>query len=177
MGLAKPYADISLQLAQETDKDLGLTANLDRRAAVAGMLAYAAKLAGKADIAKEAEARAAALESQIDQEYLKKVPPFHPEAFAGRKNSKADSVVLIELFTGAQCPPCVGVDVAFDALLQTYKPTEVIGLQHHLHIPRPDPLSNKDTEARSEYFGDEVRRYSHDPLQRSDRRRGGRHNG
>ena len=156
LGLAKPYAEISLQLAQETDKELGPTANLERRAAVAGLLAYAAKLAGKADIAKEAEARAAALESQIDHEYEKKVPPFHPEAFAGRKNPQADSVVLVELFTGVQCPPCVGVDVAFDALLQTYKPTEVIGLQHHLHIPRPDPLANNDTQARQEYFGDEV---------------------
>jgi hypothetical protein len=156
LGLAKPYAEVSLQLAQETDKELGATANLERSAAVAGLLAYAAKLAGKTDIAREAEARAASLESQIDHEYEKKVPPFHPEAFAGRKNPKADSVVLVELFTGAQCPPCVGVDVAFDALLQTYKPTEVIGLQHHLHIPRPDPLANKDTQARQEYFGDEV---------------------
>jgi hypothetical protein len=156
LGLAKPYAEVSLRLAQETDKELGATANPERRAAVAGLLAYAAKLAGKTDIAREAEARAAALESQIDHEYEKKVPPFHPEAFAGRKNPEADSVVLVELFTGAQCPPCVGVDVAFDALLQTYKPTEVIGLQHHLHIPRPDPLANKDTEVRQEYFGDEV---------------------
>jgi hypothetical protein len=155
LGLAKPYAEVSLQLAQVTDKELGAAANLERRAAVAGSLASAAKLAGKTDIAKEAEARAGSLESQIDHEYEKKVPPFHPEAFAGRKNSKADSVVLVELFTGAQCPPCVAVDVAFDALLQTYKPTEVIGLQHHLHVPRPDPLANKDTEARQGYFGDE----------------------
>lgn len=156
LGLVKPYAEISFQLAQETDKELGPTANIERRAAVAGLLAYAAKLAGKADITKEAEARAAALESQIDHEYEKKVPPFHPEAFASRKDPQADSVVLVELFTGAQCPPCVAVDVAFDALLQTYKPTEVIGLQHHLHIPRPDPLANSDTQARQEYFGDEV---------------------
>jgi hypothetical protein len=154
LGLAKPYAEISLQLAQETDKELGATANLERRAAVAGLLVYAARLAGKTDIAKEAESRAAALESQIDQDYRKKVPPFHPTAFAGRKNPMADSVVLVELFTGAQCPPCVGVDVAFDALLETYKPTEVIGLQYHLHIPRPDPLNNKDTEARAEYYGE-----------------------
>jgi hypothetical protein len=156
LGLAKPYAEISLQLAQETDKELDPTANVERRAAIAGLLAYAANLAGKTDIAKEAQARAATLESQIDKEYEKKVPPFHPEAYAGRKDPQADSVVLVELFTGAQCPPCVAVDVAFGALLQTYKPTEMIGLQHHLHIPRPDPLANKDTQARQEYFGEEV---------------------
>ncbi len=63
-------------------------------------------------------------------------------------------MVLLELFTGAQCPPCVAADVAFDALLKTYQPTELIGLQYHLHIPGPDPLTTKDSEARQEYYGD-----------------------
>ena len=35
--------------------------------------------------------------------------------FPGRKG-KSDRVALVELFTGAQCPPCVTADVAFDAL-------------------------------------------------------------
>ena len=121
-----------------------------------GILARAAKLAGKADLAAEAEARAAKLESQLDEEYHKKVPPFHPEGYKGRKDAKADRVVVMELFTGAQCPPCVAADVAFDALLKTYKPTELIGLQYHLHIPGPDPLTNKDTQARQQYYGDEI---------------------
>jgi hypothetical protein len=108
-------------------------------------------------VARDAAARSAKLEGKIDEEYHKRVPPFQPDVFAGRKGPQADGVVLVELFTGAQCLPCVGVDVAFDALLKTYKPTEVIGLQHHLHIPLPDPLANKDTQARQEYFGDEVR--------------------
>ena len=63
----------------------------------------------------------------------------------------------MEIFTGAECPPCVAADVAFDALLKTYKPTEFIGLQHHLHIPGPDPLTNTDTVARQGYYGSEVR--------------------
>jgi hypothetical protein len=62
----------------------------------------------------------------------------------------------MELFTGAQCPPCVAADVAFDALLESYKPAEMIGLQYHLHIPGPDPLTNKDTQARQQYYGSEV---------------------
>ncbi len=63
----------------------------------------------------------------------------------------------MELFTGAQCPPCVAADVAFDALLQTYKPTEFIGLQYHLHIPGPDPLTNNDSEERQKYYGSAIR--------------------
>ena len=96
------------------------------------------------------------LESRLDEEYRKNVPPFKPEKFAGRRDSKADRVVLMELFTGAQCPPCVAADVAFDALLETYNSTELIGLQYHLHIPGPDPLTNKDTVGRQEYYGDEI---------------------
>src|SRR5207247_6140129 len=35
----------------------------------------------------------------------------------------------------------------------TYKSDEVVLLQYHLHIPRPDTLTNADTEARGEYYG------------------------
>ena len=62
----------------------------------------------------------------------------------------------MELFTGAQCAPCVAADVAFDALLKTYKPAEFIGLQSHVHIPGPDPLTNRDSMARQEYYGSDV---------------------
>ena len=51
-----------------------------------------------------------------------KVPFIAVKPFAGRKG-KSDRAVLVELFTGAQCPPCVAADMAFDALPQTYKPT------------------------------------------------------
>jgi hypothetical protein len=64
--------------------------------------------------------------------------------------------VLLELFTGAQCPPCVAADIAFDAALKSYKPSEVVALQYHLHIPGPDPLTNADSEARAEYYGKAV---------------------
>jgi hypothetical protein len=94
----------------------------------------------------------ARLDAQLDEEYEQKVPPFKPAAFAGRADKAQDRVVLVELFTGAQCPPCVAADVAFDALLKSYKPTEMIGLQYHLHIPGPDPLTNTDTETRAKYY-------------------------
>jgi len=43
--------------------------------------------------------------------------------------------------------------VAFDALLETYGPAELIGLQYHLHIPGPDPLTNPATVERARYYG------------------------
>ena len=80
------------------------------------------------------------------------MPPFKPAAFAGRKDKSANQVAVMELFTGAQCPPCVAADVAFDALLKTYKPTDVVLIQYHVHIPGPDPLTNPDSVARCDYY-------------------------
>src|SRR4029077_11185162 len=74
------------------------------------------------------------------------------EAFAGRK-AMSDRPVVLELFTGTQCPPCVAAAVAFEALHETYKPAELVLLQYHLHIPGPDPLANPDAEARWAYYG------------------------
>jgi hypothetical protein len=157
LGTSKPYAGLTLELAQRAEKDLDEKASLDQKAAVAAILARAAKLAGKNELAAEAAARSDKLEGQLDEEYHRKVPPFQPQPFKQRKDEKADRVVVMELFTGAQCPPCVAADVAFDALLKTYKPTELIGLQYHLHIPGPDPLTNRDTQARQQYYGSDVR--------------------
>ena len=148
----KPYSKLALEVAQQAKKELAADASIDQQAAVTRALASAASLAGKKDLAAEAEAEMAVLDEKLDEEYHAKVPPFKPEPFAGRENADSDRVVLFELFTGAQCPPCVAADVAFDALLATYQPTELVTLQYHLHIPGPDPLTNPDSMARSQYY-------------------------
>jgi hypothetical protein len=108
-------------------------------------LAKALEKAGKADEAKEVKER------------IKKIDlSLKPQPFAGRKG-KSDRAVLVELFTGAECPPCVAADMAFDALGKSFKPSEVILLQYHLHIPGPDPLTNPDTEARSRFYKGKLR--------------------
>lgn len=157
LGSSKPFAATALKLAEEADKVLPADAPAETKAAVVGLLATAAANAGKTDLAADAKERLAKLDAQLDAEYHEKVPPFKPTAYEGRKNKEANQPVLFELFTGAQCPPCVAADVAFDALLKTYEPTEFIGLQYHLHIPGPDPLTNPDSIARQRYYGDQVR--------------------
>jgi hypothetical protein len=156
IGANKNFAKLGVALAQEVDKAVNDQA-VEKKAAVVEILAKAARLSGMADLAEEADARRAKLELRLDEEYHHKVPPFHPTAYAGRKKAEGNQVVLMELFTGAECPPCVAADVAFDALLQTYKPADFIGLQYHLHIPGPDPLTNRDSLARQRYYGSEVR--------------------
>jgi hypothetical protein len=155
IGTTKEFGKEGVALAQELDRAVGDEA-VEQKAMVVGLLAGAARHVGMEDLAKEAEARHAKLEAKLDEEYHKKVPPYKPTPYAGRKNPKANQVVVMELFTGAQCPPCVAADVGFDGLFTTYKPTEFIGLQYHLHIPGPDPLTNKDSIERQEYYGSAI---------------------
>jgi hypothetical protein len=153
----KAFAGLATEMALAADKALPADASTERKANVAGMLAASARLAGNDAVANEAEGRAKAYDAQLDTEYHQNVPPFKPEKVAARSADKGNRVVVMEIFTGAECPPCVAADVAFDALLATYQPTEFIGLQHHLHIPGPDPLTNDDTVTRQGYYGSEIR--------------------
>ncbi len=65
----------------------------------------------------------------------------------------SERVVLTELFTGAECGPCVGADLALDLLAEYYPRQTVAFLEYHLHIPGPDPLTNASTEARYGFYG------------------------
>ena len=71
-------------------------------------------------------------------------------AFAGepRDADDSDRAVLLELFTGAQCGPCIPADLATSALTETFPAEDLILLQWHVHIPGPDPLTNADSLAR-----------------------------
>lgn len=115
-------------------------------------LATALEKSGKADKAKATRVTIDKMELVADAEYKKTVPPFKPQKFAGRSDSTANRVAVLELFTGAQCPPCVAADVAFDALETSYSAKDVVLIQYHMHIPGPDPLTNKDTIARWDYY-------------------------
>jgi thiol-disulfide isomerase/thioredoxin len=77
--------------------------------------------------------------------------PFHPEPFnlLGKWNGKA---VLAELFTGSECPPCVAVDLAFDALLERYDSKYLVVLVYHLPIPGPDPMMNTYSNRRQSFY-------------------------
>ncbi|MGL6076588.1 MAG: hypothetical protein ACRC8S_20735 [Fimbriiglobus sp.] len=112
--------------------------------------------AGKADEAKKYLANATKLEAQDYTEYSKKTLSFAPKPYAGRKG-KSDRVAVVEVFTGAECPPCAAVDVACDGLLVAYKPTDVIVLNYHFHVPAPDPLTSPEGMQRVGTYGDQVR--------------------
>ncbi|MGE3804131.1 MAG: hypothetical protein AB7K24_05595 [Gemmataceae bacterium] len=140
-GVAVEYAQRARRLMDDDTEPM-------TQVRVLNLLSEVLTKAGKADDAKTITAEA-------DKIYLKNMPPYKVEKFAGRKNKKGQTV-LLELFTGAECPPCVAADLAFDGIEKSYDPGEVVLLQYHLHIPRPDPLTNEDTEARMSYYEDEI---------------------
>ncbi len=78
--------------------------------------------------------------------------PFHPEPFTPEEDWSGKAV-LVELFTGSECPPCVAADLGFDGLIDSYDTKYLAILEYHLHIPRPDPMTNPAALKRAEYYG------------------------
>ncbi len=144
-------ADLAVAQAKRAERLLTDDDATQTRMAVLEAIAGALAKAGKPDEAKPYLAQISKLELRDFVEYSKTHPPFKAETFAGRK-AKSERAAVVEVFTGAECPPCVGVDLAFDGLLKTYKPTEAVFLQYHLHVPRPDPLTSPDANSRAAYY-------------------------
>jgi thiol-disulfide isomerase/thioredoxin len=87
-------------------------------------------------------------ESMLDSAYRQRFPnPLKLEPYKPAEK-RGDRMVLGEVFTGAGCPPCVAADLAFDAAMQRYSRKELAVVMYHEHIPRPDPMTNPDTQAR-----------------------------
>jgi len=120
-----------------------------------------ATLAGRVTAASRAELEAlykqthggspADLDRMLDERYAATVTKVHAPSYV-RPKGRTGRVVLAELFTGAGCPPCVGADLAFDGALERYAARDFALLVYHLHIPRPDPMTNPSTEARKGFY-------------------------
>lgn len=145
LGDQQGYGSIALQYARQAERGLDPkkdSGSVQRR--VLKALAAALDASDKKDEAKEVQAR------------LEKIPVVTAPPYPGRK-AQGDRAALVELFTGAECPPCVTADTAFDALTKTFKPSDAIFLEYHLNIPGPDPMTSKDTETRQRYYGNKIR--------------------
>ena len=138
------YEKLGLEYARRAERALDEKESASAQKRVLDVLVGALEKGKREEEVKTVQARIAKLDFRIK-----------PKTFAGRKG-KSDRVVLVELFTGAQCPPCVAADLAFDALSKSFEPTEVVLLQYHMHIPGPDPLTSPDGEGRQKFYEDAV---------------------
>src|SRR5690606_2724971 len=87
--------------------------------------------------------------------YRDTLTSFLTDEARNRQPTASERMVLIELFTGAMCPPCVAADVATEAVSETFPASDAVVLRYHMNIPGPDPLSSTDSEVRSDYYEDE----------------------
>jgi hypothetical protein len=138
------FADLAVEYARKAEKALTKGDKPAYQRRVLKVLAAALTKAKKDDEAKAVTER------------MEKIDVLAVTPYPGRKGD-SDRVAVVELFTGAQCPPCVAADVAFDALNKCYKPTDVVFLEYHLHIPGPDPLTSKGSEERMKFYGKAIR--------------------
>ncbi len=90
------------------------------------------------------------LDAEMDARYAQLFPSPFP---AGKPaTNDVHRTVLLELFTGSACGPCVGADLSLDAVLDAYPRSEVVALSFDEHIPEPDPLANPDSVARRHVY-------------------------
>ena len=89
---------------------------------------------------------------RVTKEEKDQLESFDPGSFTGRVPDSG-RITLVELFTGAECNPCQSADLAMD-LIAGYFPRQAVAiLEHHVHIPQPDPLTTGATELRYQFDG------------------------
>lgn len=142
-----------LPLARLEAKRGDNTAALDHfmTSALGGTLKPADDAAMKALWGKVHPGREGDLDVALDDLYRSKFPnPVTPEVYKATPE-RTNKLVLLELFTGSGCPPCVASDLALDAAMQRYG-NHVISLVYHEHIPQPDPMVAANNNDRRLYY-------------------------
>jgi hypothetical protein len=141
---------LALEYARKADEAIGTSSPEAEQVVVVRTLLAALKHAKREDEAAKTAERLQALEQALDAAFLKKAIPFDVEPLT--RKGDGDRMALVELFTGAHCPPCIAADIAFDALLKARRGGDVALLQYHIHTPGPDPMGNADVDQRKEYY-------------------------
>jgi hypothetical protein len=157
LSVEKTYAAVTLETARKIAKQIDpkspAAAQLQALTSVVNIL----RAGNEKGEVKALETRIDDLENLAYAEYSKDALNFKTDKFPGRKG-KSKRAVLVELFTGAMCGPCLAADMSFDGLEKAYSAKEVVLLQYHMHIPRPEPMANVDSDTRFEYYVDNYRK-------------------
>ena len=99
-------AELALDYARRVEKALPTDAPQAKQLPAMKLVAKALHKSKKEDEAKALDEKVAKLDKEMDEQFEKTAVPFETEAFKGRKAS-SHRVAVVELFTGAHCPPCV----------------------------------------------------------------------
>lgn len=103
-----------------------------------------------AELWKEVHGSEDGLQESLEREFEVLLSSYQvPEIELPDPNGKQ---VLIELFTGTACPPCIAPDLAFTVVRDRLPQDRVILLQYHVHVPAIDPLTCQESQARYGYY-------------------------
>ncbi|MBL4886301.1 MAG: hypothetical protein JKY95_17445 [Planctomycetaceae bacterium] len=88
----------------------------------------------------------------LDEFYEKEVHFFTEKEKPEVPLREGRRILMVELFTGAVCPPCVAGDLALGGVEKMLPAPNFIAVRYHQHIPGPDPLTVAAGEARFTYY-------------------------
>ena len=146
------YQPLDLRVAHAVTRDLPLDAVTEEHLWAAKRLSEAVRKTGPPEQVKDAETKLAEWQRKHAEEKQPWTGTLKPRSRKFPRAAGDDRVVLLELFTGAECGPCIAADQATDALDEELDSSELLVLQYHLHIPAPDPLANPDSVMRARYY-------------------------
>jgi hypothetical protein len=143
-------ADVALAQARRAERLLAEDDPVTDRLDVLDVLNRSLTKANKPDEAKPVATQVARLEARDFADYLKASPLGEVADYKGRK-AKSDRVVVVEAFVGSEFTLSAPVEQGLDGLIKAYKPTDVLALNYHYHLPEPsqgDPLTVPETGER-----------------------------
>ncbi len=151
-------AEVAVAQAQRAERMLGDDASPALSLEVYDTIVRVLTRAGKADQAKKYATLIAKLEAKDYPDYIKSNLTVSPEEYKGRKG-KSDRVVLIEAFSTSEAPQAQGADLMLEAMSRTFKPSDVILLNYHVHVPplAADALATPDAMDRVPGYGKQIR--------------------
>jgi tetratricopeptide (TPR) repeat protein len=89
------------------------------------------------------------LEQRLDQEYQRRFPnPIDAPRWTPADGGTG-RILLLEVFTGTGCPPCVAMSLSVEAAMRRYGQENLSVISYHRHIPVVDPFSNVVSEKRA----------------------------
>lgn len=153
LELSPMLAHAPIALAELDVKRGNKTAALDRYqlAAISGRMKVADEAALRT-LYREVHGSDANLEADLDRLYDKRFPnPITPKRYEP-PTTGVKRIVLVELFTGSACAPCVSADLSWDALLERYPDSVIAPIAYHAHIPGPDPMVVPGADGRRLYY-------------------------
>jgi len=149
------YMPALLALARIEDKRGDSTRALEHYlTAASGGALPAADAAAAHALYRKAHGGEVGFEDELDKIYREKFPnPVRPQPYQPAASSKGSSrVVLLEMFTGSGCGPCVSADLAMDAVMERYLSDAIVPVAYHANIPLPDPMVVPGGDGRREYY-------------------------